>query len=137
MPNKNGKSLANRLAAVANRQHEERMWKKNPLSRGPTGMRFKTQKNYNAWKNSNEGKAFFAPKNNTGPVHQNMTNKKNNTKKNKVNCGAKPTKVWKNSKTKTNEFLKWNACTKAAAAAGGARRKTRKGKKSRRMTRRR
>lgn len=72
-------------------------------------------------------------------VYQTMNTNSNNKNKNstKKNCGPKPTKVWKNSKTKTNEFLQWNACTKAAAAAGGGRRKTRKGKKSRRMTRRR
>jgi hypothetical protein len=68
------------------------------------------------------------------PMYQNLKpTPKNNTKK---NCGAKPSKIWKNKTSKTNEYLAWNACTKAKAAAGGARRKTRRGKKSKRMTRR-
>jgi hypothetical protein len=117
MPNNTGKlSLAERLALVANKHSKAA-----------------TQKRSN-----NNLRAKLASLNIQGssePMYQNIKlTPKNNTKK---NCGAKPSKIWKNKTSKTNEYLAWNACTKAKAAAGGARRKTRRGKKSKRMTRRR
>ena len=106
MPNAKGRSLANRLAAVANKHSKAAV-----AQRSRNNLAAKL--------------AAFRP---VEPVYQNMKqNTKYNThKNNKKNCGPKPSKIWKNKTSKTTEYLAWNACTKAAAAAGGARRMTRR-----------
>jgi hypothetical protein len=134
MPNKNGKSLANRLAARANRQHEERLWQKNRRSWNPTLAHIKTHKEYNEWITTPAGQNYLNPKAANEPVYQNMTKKNNVKKANKKNCGPKPSQFIGTKKNPA--FANWKACN-AASAAGGGKRKTRKSKKSKRMTRRR
>ena len=125
MPNKNGKSLANRLAAVANRQHEEKMWKKNRRSLNPTVVAagIKTANEYNKWLKTPAGEEFLNPKpRNVEAFYQTMT--RNNTAKKKKNCGPKPPQFIGTKKNPT--FNTWKMCSSAAA---GGRRKTRKANK--------
>jgi hypothetical protein len=125
------KPLGQRLAELANRQREEREWKKNHRSWNPQLAHIKSHKQYNEWIKTPEGQNYLKPKTVIQPEYQTT---KNNTKKaTKINCGPKPLKF---IGTKKNpDYAIWQTCN-AARAAGGARRKTRRGKKSRRMTRR-
>lgn len=119
MPNKNGKSLANRLASLANRQHEERMWKKNRKSLNPSLAHIKTHKEYNEWITSPEGQASLKPR--EEPVYQNVKGNNAMTKKNiKKNCGPKPPQFIGTKKNPA--FNNWKSCS--ASAAGGRRKNT-------------
>jgi hypothetical protein len=108
MNSKNGMSLGNRLAAVANKH------KKVSLRNSLKAM----------LNNARERGEIGSPM--TSPIYQNM-----NPVNKKKHCGPKPTQ-WIGTK-KNPAFENWQKC----AAAAGGKRKTRRGKKSKRITRRR
>ena len=128
MPNKNGKSLANRLAALANRQHKEREWQKNRRSYSAIlkAVGIKTQNDYNEWIKTPEGQNYLNPKPASLPTFQNMTRKHSNTNKNngqketKKNCGPKPAQFIGTKKNPA--YANWKECS----AAAGGKRKTRR-----------
>ena len=106
MPTKNGKPLGNRLAAIANKHRK-------------VGFSNSLKAMLNNARERGELRSTM-----TGPVYQTMN------AQNKKNCGPKPPQ-WVGTR-KNPLFETWQTCT----AAAGGKRKTRRGKKSRRMTRR-